>query len=120
MLHNSVPAQLCTQLASTLTDRIDRAGLIVEGRVIDHAVGRHPESNYLQTIHRVRVHRGYGPNSVPSELYVATWGGVLGDEATVAHPSLSLADGDEGLFLLEPDTNYPYYRPLGAQSGFVR
>lgn len=121
------PAQSCLLVEVPLQERVQQSALIVEGEVVRSTPFSNTSGTLINTAHEVRVYTVYkGQLNSVSRVLVVTAGGQLGQQLQLVEPSLTLAVGDKGLFVLElaqydgQPTHLPVLRPVAGPQGFVR
>lgn len=119
-------AQSCMLVELPLKDRVQTSTLIVEGEVVGRVSFANNDGTLINTAHEVKVYTLFKGQLQAQRIYVVTQGGRLGQQLQVVAPSLQLAPGDKGLFLLHPahyegqPSLYKVYQPVGGPQGFVR
>ncbi|WP_228852798.1 T9SS type A sorting domain-containing protein [Aegicerativicinus sediminis] len=87
-----------------LEKQVAESEAIVEGKVIDSKSYWDDSYNTIYTAHTIKVYKVF-KGSVVNEITLVTQGGVIGLEAQVVRPSLSLRKDDIGVFVLKIFTN---------------
>ena len=115
------PAQAqnnCLLVPVPLARRVAAAPLIVEAAVGTQQVVE--ASGHLYTLSGLTVYKVFR-GVVPQLLRLAEAGGTLGLRREEVQPSVTLAPGQQGLFMLEPDPALPAaYRLVAGPQGLVR
>lgn len=108
----------CMLIPAPLAERVATASLIVEAGVgAQQAVS---ENGHIYTISELTVYKVF-QGTEPAVLRLAEAGGTVGLRREVVSTSITLAPGQQGLFLLEPHPLLPgTYRLVAGPQGFVR
>ncbi|MCB0737682.1 MAG: T9SS type A sorting domain-containing protein [Bacteroidetes bacterium] len=97
---SAVNAQ-CLMQSSSLTERIQKAHMVVEGEVLAKK-SFIANNGFIYTANTVLVYKQWGGSTqTESSITVFTIGGQVGDRMEMAEPSLQFNIGDKGLFLLD-------------------
>lgn len=108
----------CLLVSVPLADRVAAATLIVEAGVGPQQTVE--KAGHLYTLSELTVYKIFR-GTVPLGLRLAEPGGTLGLRREVVSPSVTLAPGQQGLFLLEPNPALPgSYRLVAGPQGLVR
>lgn len=109
-----------------LTAQLNKATLVVEGRVVTKQSYWDSGRKNIYTIHKIAVSKVF-KGGITNYVNVVTPGGTVGLENEVVEPSLALNDNDTGLFILEEDNvnfgvtaNVLYYHSVSAVQGFYQ
>ncbi|MDB5235414.1 MAG: hypothetical protein JWR44_2407 [Hymenobacter sp.] len=110
--------QSCLLVPVPLAERVAAAPLIVEaGVAAQQAVST---NGHIYTISQLTVYKVFRGKE-PALLQLAEAGGTLGLRREVVSPGITLAPGQQGLFLLEPNPELPgTYRLVAGPQGLVR
>lgn len=107
----------CLLVPVPLAERVAAAALIVEAGVTTQQVVN--EGGHLHTLSELTVYKTFA-GAAPSVLRLAEAGGTLGLRREVVSSGVTLAPGQQGLFLLEPHPTLPNaYRLVAGPQGFV-
>ena len=128
LLHN--PATGYAQLLPIpLAERVLRADVIVEGRVVSEASFWNDAHTMIYTAHRIEVYKVFKGETPALPLELVTEGGTVGLERVEVYPGLKLKIGQVGLFLTEPSRAATAFskqgasvavQPYGGPLGFIR
>ncbi len=120
----------CMLYPVSLTERINNATVIVEGKVTAKESFWNEAHNLIHTANTVEVYKILsGAKAVSNQIIVITQGGQVGEDYHEVTPSLQLQIGDGGVFMLElapaaiklarVATNNQF-RVYADQQGFIR
>ncbi len=109
----------CLLVPVPLAQRVARATLVVEARVLDQRV-LSAAGNHLITESQLEVYKVFRGNLPAGGLRVRTLGGALGDRLEAVSGALRLQKGQQGVFLLEADPAAPgEWRAYAGPQGFI-
>ncbi len=91
----------CAMTPVSLEKRVAASSAIAQGRVTEKNTYIDKSTGYVYTLNKVTVNAWLKNHSTAREIQVITLGGVYGNKATIAYPSLQLTKGAEYLFFLE-------------------
>ena len=108
----------CMLIPTPLAKRVATASLIVEAGVRAQQVVS--ENGHIYTISELTVYKVF-QGTEPVVLRLVEAGGTVGLRREVVSTSITMAPGQQGLFLLEPHPLLPgTYRLVAGPQGFVR
>ena len=121
---NSVKSQ-CLISPVTLSARLNRSSLIIEGKVFSQKSFWNAERNYVYTSNLIDVYKVFKGTSVSYQLEIITEGGQVGLFKQVVEPSLQLNVGQTGIFTLnnsphKSQYNKPVYSAYADVQGFIK
>lgn len=99
----NVSAQ-CMYYPVSLPQRIQQAEYIVLAKVVARETYPDPVTNYIHTLNKLSVTAWLKNQQATREVYVITLGGVYGNRATRAWPSLQLEEDQEYVLFLGKDS----------------
>lgn len=98
----------CSAIPTALLERTLQSELIIEGKVVSQKSFWGEGHKLIYTASRIEVYKQFkGVYLVDSYVDLITLGGVVGLEALVVTPSLSVRIGNVGVFLLSSKTIQP-------------
>ena len=106
----------CLLYPVTLSERVALAECIVEGEVISKKSFWGIHQQRIFTTHLVEVTKVFKGTVIMERLQLITQGGRVGDQEWVVQPSLTLALGDRGIFLLNRS---PYALPYASELQWI-
>ncbi len=95
----------CMTYPVPFEQRVDKAAYIVQGKVIEQQGYIDEATGNIYTRNRFKVTAWLKNHLNVDEVYVITVGGVVGNKAMIATPSLELDQYHEYLLMLEADNN---------------
>jgi hypothetical protein len=101
LIAGPVAAQTSLLYEVPLQERIEAAQLVVEGRVVDQHSFWNEGRSLIFTSSKVDIYRLFKGRLLTGQIEVVTPGGRVGMTAQAVEPSLQLAPGDVGVFLVE-------------------
>jgi hypothetical protein len=115
----------CNLKPITLVQRVNNANLIIEGDVISKVSFWNPAHNFIQTSNLVRVKQVLKGTYTQNFLEVITDGGEKDQVRIVVEPALELAEGDEGVFMLNiknvtAQQGFPTFEIYADMQGFIK
>jgi len=109
----------CLLVPVPLAQRVARATLAVEARVLSQRVVR-AAGNHLVAENELEVYKVFRGDLPTGDLRVRTLGGALGDQLEAVSGALQLRAGQQGVFLLEADPAAPgEWRAYAGPQGFL-
>lgn len=91
-----------------LTERMQNAELVVEGKVTDRYSFDEKTTGKIYTANEIEVTRVFKGTPESSTITIFTPGGVLGDRMDIISPSLQLSIGEAGVFMLQEASPVAY------------
>ena len=122
----SLPAEMhCLMTPLDPAERAQKAGLVIEGEVLDARGFWNSTHTRIYTAHRVRVYKVF-KGEATTEITVLTEGGSVDFDREQSTNTLHLAPGDQGILFLTAaafagvDTAGSAWAAYGSEQGFVR
>ncbi len=112
----------------SLQQQIEKSDLVVEGKVISKRSTWDDQHRLIYTVNTIEVYKVFKGTPVTT-AEVITVGGTVGLKALIVHPSLSLRQGDIGVFTLSSSaapisragkSDVKKYQPYGLSQGFYK
>lgn len=108
--------------------KIDKASLIVEGKVTDQYSFWNRQHTLIYTSNTVQVYKLFKGELISREIEIVTQGGSVGDRSLAVSDVLQLEKGQIGMFfcfqnemnLHSPSTNHILYDVYSSDQGFLR
>lgn len=108
--------------------KIDKASLIVEGRVIDQHAFWNPEHTIIYTANTVQVYKLFKGKIISKQIEVLTQGGSVGNRSLVVSDLLQLRKNETGMFFClenslnihSPFTKNILYDVYSSAQGFLK
>lgn len=92
----------------SLTQRIDKASVIFEGKVISKTAAWNPAHTQIYTSNLISVYKVFKGSLTTVQVEIITPGGAVGNDMELVSHSLQLQPGDAGIFTAIPN---PVARP---------
>ncbi|UKM65840.1 T9SS type A sorting domain-containing protein [Flavobacteriaceae bacterium GSB9] len=111
-----------------LERQVNNASLVIEGKVVAKKAVWNAEKNRIMTVNTVEVYKVF-KGKTNLQIEVITPGGTVGDISQTVTPSLSLREGEIGVFTLydnnnvlsfKADSNLKKYKPFSSLQGFYK
>lgn len=119
---NSLEAQAAI-LEASLSEQIDKAELIIEGRVISKKSFWATDQKNIFTKNTIEVYKVF-KGDTPSQVEVITKGGWIGNQGVIVSPSLQVQIDNTGVFMLYATkkalTNNKTYNPYSGPQAFYK
>lgn len=96
----------CMTYPVSLEERVNGSGTIVLAKPIKSYPYKYQERNLIFTMHEMEVIAWFKNYRSDTKVYVITKGGVLENEAVMAHPSLQIDPHNEYLLFLIQETEF--------------
>jgi hypothetical protein len=109
----------CMMHEVPLTERVQNASTIVEGKVISKKCFWNEQHNYIYTANAVEVYKVFKGNPSTDKFIVVTEGGVLDSKAIIAKPALKLSKGQTGIFFVNA-MHGNSFKPYSGAQGFIQ
>jgi hypothetical protein len=111
----------------SLNKKIDKANLIIEGKVIEQTSFFNIQHDFIYTCSKVEIYKYFKGVTNAKSLYIITEGGVVGDKLLSVSPSSKPDTGNVGLFILIPssipfpdDNQASTYTFYSGVQGFIK
>lgn len=122
-----VSGQIFAQMRElTLSERIENAKLIFEGKVIRKTCFWNAEHTMIFTSNTIEIYKTFKGDFNSSEINIRTEGGQVGDEIHSSSHELDLKEGDVGVFMVEyvayseETVLMKFLRVYGGPQGFIK
>ena len=109
-----------------LSKKVAKSELIIEGKVISTQGVWDANRGNIYTLNTIEVYKVFKGETgvIGHEIILATEGGIVDQEALVVSPSLELAQGEIGLFLVRKstvqfETKELIYKPTASIQSFI-
>ena len=109
-----------------LSKKVAKSELIIEGKVISTQGVWEANRGNIYTLNTIEVYKVFKGETgvIGHEIILATEGGIVDQEALVVSPSLELAQGEIGLFLVRKstvqfETKELIYKPTASIQSFI-
>src|ERR1041385_2881273 len=93
----------CLLYEVPLSERVQKAEAVFEGKVIAKKSFWNKQHTYIYTANTVEVYKIFKGNFTVTQTEIITPGGVVGGKAIVAEPALKLSNGETGIFFTTSD-----------------
>ncbi|MHA6249482.1 T9SS type A sorting domain-containing protein [Pontibacter sp. CAU 1760] len=112
----------------SLAERVQAAGIVVEGKVISQQSFWDARHENIYTSNIIEVYKSFKGGTETQKLELITEGGAIGMKKHVFSTALQLRPGQQGMFFLAkqqglqrtPGNQYTSTMAYGSQQGFVR
>src|SRR5436853_976871 len=88
----------CLLYEVPLSERVQKAEAVFEGKVIAKKSFWNKQHTYIYTANTVEVYKIFKGNFTADKTEIITPGGVVGNKAVVAEPALKMSTGETGIF----------------------
>lgn len=114
----------CLQYEVPLAERIERADMILEGKVIKSEGFWNEQMTRIYTTHTILPYKLFKGKLATQQVQVVTSGGVVGFNAQIEHPGLTLEKEQTGIFFLKQsqvlkNTTTDSYEVVALNQGFI-
>lgn len=119
----------CMTFPVSFSDRMQNAGVIVEGKVVAKNSYWNSSQNFIYTSNIIDVYKIFKGNFTSNQVEIITEGGIVGSQKIVVEPSLQLKENQVGIFFLAPPVYSnplsPFYPAIqfecyAAEQGFIK
>ncbi|WP_161889428.1 T9SS type A sorting domain-containing protein [Pontibacter russatus] len=112
----------------TLAERVQAAGMVVEGEVVSQQAFWDARHENIYTSNIIRVYKSFKGGTESQLVELITEGGSIGLKKHVFSSALQLKPGQQGIFFLAPQqalqrtpgSQHPSTKAYGSQQGFVQ
>ncbi|MFI5220591.1 MAG: hypothetical protein ACHQNT_13985, partial [Bacteroidia bacterium] len=113
----------------SFTDRMQNAGVIIEGKVVAKNSYWNASQNFIYTSNVIDVYKIFKGNFTSNQVEIITEGGIAGNQKIIVEPSLQLKENQVGVFFLSSPSYSnplsPFYPAIqfecySAEQGFIK
>lgn len=115
----------CNMYELPLSQKVEKASYIFEGRVKSETCFWNAQHNLIFTSNIVEVYKVFKGSIANAEVEIITEGGMIGNEMQTVEPNINFTAGDIGIFMAVSTTtrntsNVPSFTCYGNAQGFFK
>ena len=111
-----------------LSDRVQNAATIIEGKVISKSCFWNSDHTLIYTSNVVEVYKVFKGNITAAQVEIITEGGTVGNDMLVVNPGLKLREGEIGIFFAnlsgiektDPQNSNAIFKLYASVQGFIK
>lgn len=122
LLFLGIPGQMlcqCMLVESPLSERIENAGIIVEGKVTAQQSAWNTQHTHIITTSTIELYKVLKGSLQTDKIQIECTGGMVDLDREVSSSLLSLNNGETGLFFCNPTNTGNKYEAYASKQGFI-